>query len=177
METIKSIKSRTTTTYKTNVLDNIYAQELYKKIRDTIEWNDGIYSRKNGFTRLAHGIDPVDLLDQNNTKEYQEIYKEIFNVILEAIVCFNLSTKPLCIGDIYLNYYRNGNDYTPNHSHPKSKQLVISLGAKRKLEIGRKSIEMENGSAILFGSSVHGVPKDLNVTEGRISIAVFLIYD
>ena len=32
---------------------------------------------------------------------------------------------------------------------------------------------MDNGSAIIFGSSTHGVPKD-NSKEGRISIATFM---
>ena len=32
---------------------------------------------------------------------------------------------------------------------------------------------MKNGDAIIFGSGVHGVPKELT-SEGRISIAFFI---
>jgi len=34
---------------------------------------------------------------------------------------------------------------------------------------------MGNGDAIIFGSAIHGVPKDSNCKAGRISIAVFMI--
>lgn len=33
---------------------------------------------------------------------------------------------------------------------------------------------MKNGDAIIFGSSISGVPK-MNTTKGRISIATFMI--
>ena len=65
--------------------------------------------------------------------------------------------------------------YTPNHSHKGSHQLVISLGGKRTLTIGKKKFPMKNGDAIIFGGSTHGIPKEPNAQEGRISIATFMI--
>ena len=76
-----------------------------------------------------------------------------------------------------MNDYENGDMWTPNHTHKDTHQLVISLGAERNLVVRNKKYKMKNGSAIIFGSAVHGVPK-CNVEEGRISIAAFLIpYD
>jgi hypothetical protein len=78
------------------------------------------------------------------------------------------------IQGIYLNYYENGDHHTPNHSHKGTHQLVISLGQTRTLNVGGKDYSMENGDAIIFGGSVHGVPKD-NSVNGRISIATFMV--
>jgi hypothetical protein len=75
---------------------------------------------------------------------------------------------------IYLNYYENGEMWTPNHSHSGTHQLVISLGCPRTLQVTKKDYRMENGDAILFGSAIHGVPKEVNVKKGRISIATFM---
>ena len=65
--------------------------------------------------------------------------------------------------------------WTPNHSHKDTHQLVVSLGVTRTLQVGEKKYSMVNGSAIIFGSSIHGVPKDETVTGGRISIATFMV--
>ncbi len=54
------------------------------------------------------------------------------------------------------------------------KQLIISLGESRTLTIGSKEYNMENGDVEIFGSSYHSVPKNPEITKGRISIAVFI---
>lgn len=120
---------------------------LYYHLEDNIDWEDGVRS-KSGFTRKAKpmqlGIDSV-----------------VDNFILESLSKIGVTTF-----GIY-GIYRDGEDWTPNHSHPGMKQVVISLGSTRKLT-------MNNGDIIIFGSAVHGVPKDPNCTTGRISIALFL---
>ena len=78
------------------------------------------------------------------------------------------------ISHIYVNYYKDGNMWTPNHSHKGTHQIVISLGATRQLKVGKKTFDMSSGSAIIFGGSIHGVPKQPDVKEGRISIATFM---
>lgn len=155
------------TKYVENVLEKDEAMALYLNIRDNIQWKEGIRSR-HGFTRLAYGIDPCDL---------PQIYPELYNVILDVSTKLGLMTEdtPLLLGFVYLNYYRNGNDYTPQHSHKNTKQLIISLGETRNLTVAKKTYSMTNGSAIVFGSSIHGVPKDDRINEGRISIAVFIL--
>ena len=153
---------RVKTCYEENILSEDEALALYLTLRDSIDWTEGIRSRK-GFTRMAFGIEPESLMGE---------YRYLLEPIVRAGT--RLGLKVLTIGNVYLNYYRDGNDYTPNHSHTDSKQLVISLGTARNLVVGKKRIKMTNGSGILFGSAVHGVPKDESVKEGRISIAVFL---
>lgn len=152
----------TRTKYVKNVLDNLEATELYNDLLNTIEWRDGVKSKKEGFTRLAYTISIEELVEKR---------KHVLEVIYRSIAALNLDGAK--IYNIYLNYYRNGNDFTPNHSHKNSKQIIISLGATRTLKVGSKDYKMNNGDVIIFGSSIHGVPKEPEITEGRISIAVF----
>lgn len=144
------------TTYFPQLVEHDKAIELYHHLKDNVDWQDGIKS-KQGNTRKASsfelGID--DKFDQ---------------VVLNAL--FNIGN--VNIYGIYLNYYRNGEDWTPNHSHPGMKQFIISLGATRQLTMGKKVYPMNNGDCMIFGSSVHGVPKDPQCITGRISIALFL---
>jgi quercetin dioxygenase-like cupin family protein len=73
-----------------------------------------------------------------------------------------------------LNRYRNGDDFTPSHSHPRQHQIVVSLGASRTLKVGAKNYRLSHGDVILFGSSAHEVPKEPECKSERISIAVFM---
>ncbi len=156
--------NRIATKYIENVLDDDSATALYMHLKDNIAWSDGVRTRNGGFTRKAFLIEPT----------YLEYYQEVKHAIIKAIHAMEIVTEPITVGLIYLNYYRDGNDYTPLHSHADSKQLVISLGHPRTLSIGKKFIRMKNGSAVIFGSSTHGVPKETEITDGRISIAVFI---
>lgn len=140
------------------VIDDDVANNMYSYLRDNIIWEDGIKSRKTGFTRKAKALDVGEI-------------PELDKLIILALS--KLTTTQYLIHGIYLNYYENGNCYTPNHRHDKTHQLVISLGETRILTVGTKNHHMENGDAIIFGSSIHGVPQD-NSVNGRISIATFM---
>ena len=150
---------RLKTKFITDVIEYDTASTIYEVLKDTITWEEGVRSKK-GFTRLAKSIDLVE-------------QPELEKIIKDTLTKFNLATNYI-IGGVYINYYKDGQMWTPNHSHPKMHQLVISLGATRTLIVNKTSYKMNNGSAIMFGSSVHGVPKE-NVLDGRISIAVFMI--
>ena len=150
---------RCSTTFVENVLDQNTSTDLYEYLLDNIVWEDGIRSRK-GFTRKAKSLGGGD----NWT---------IDNAIDKSLKM--ITQQQYIIMGIYLNYYENGEMYTPNHSHKGTHQLVISLGAPRTLKVGKKNYLMSNGDGIIFGSSTHGVPKEPNVTTGRISIATFMI--
>jgi len=129
------------------------------------EWVEGIKSR-NGSTRLARRVDM-------ESEEGTLLLTTIADVLL-MMKTVDPSIPDYAVFGIYLNYYRDGNMYTPNHSHAKTHQLVISLGASRSFTIGTKKMILNDGDAILFGSSVHGVPKEPEVKTGRISIATFM---
>jgi hypothetical protein len=150
--------SRIVTQYYPQFIDSNRSIAMYEHFKDNIKWVDGIRS-KNGFTRKAIST----TLGKDSALDM--IIHDVFQKI--GIVEFGLH-------GIYMNYYRNGEDYTPNHSHIGMKQLIISLGATRTLTIGSKSYSMNNGDVIIFGSSIHGVPKESHCKDGRISIALFL---
>jgi hypothetical protein len=150
--------TKTKTRYLQTALDEKEALSLYEYLQTNIEWVEGIRSRK-GFTRLAKSID----LDQ---------YPELIEVIVRVLG--QIDPDEYILLGVYLNYYSNGNMWLPKHNHPGTQQLIISLGASRTLTVGTKQYSMSNGSAIIFGSASHGIPKEPDILEGRISIATFL---
>lgn len=140
------------------ILAEDHALALFCMLKENIQWDEGIRS-KRGFTRKAKALASGDI-------------PEVDYIIADILEKLG-KTNYLLLG-IYLNYYENGDMWTPNHTHPGTHQLVISLGATRTLFVGKKDYKMENGDAIIFGSSIHGIPKEETVIEGRISIATFM---
>ena len=130
---------------------------MYNYLQEYTEWERGVKSRK-GESRLAK---PFDLINGDKT---------VRDFITAAV---QLLKMDLYISHCYLNYYRDGQDSTPAHSHPGMKQVIISLGATRTLIVGKKSYVLKNGDVVIFGSSTHSVPRDDTVFNGRISIALF----
>jgi hypothetical protein len=154
------------TVYQPGLLNGDTCKDLYQFLANNIPWEDGIKSTRKGFTRKAKAMDVLQfmlMLDQNG---FSDILMPIFDTIQAH------SNRGIVCG-VYLNYYRDGNMWTPQHSHAKMTQLVVSLGATRCLTVASKEYKMSNGDVIVFGSSTHGVAKD-DSKEGRISIALFL---
>ena len=146
------------TVYKKKVLNENYATSLYHLLSNGIEWDEGVRSRK-GFTRKAKALRIGDIPEVD----------EAIGLALSSV-----TKTPYNVEFIYLNYYENGEMWTPNHSHAGTHQMVISLGCPRTLQVSKKDYLMENGDVILFGSAIHGIPKEPNVKEGRIAIATFM---
>ena len=145
--------------------DTETADFAYEYLVNTIEWEDGVRSRRTGFTRKAKAI------GFNSDEVVQNLILGVLQMIQDPA---NREEKSFGIGGIYLNWYRDGNDYTPSHSH-ETCQLIISLGSTRTLRVGNRDIPSGHGDVIVFGRSLHGVPKEPDVSDGRISIAVFLM--
>ena len=135
------------------------ATDLYEHLRDTVKWVEGIRSRK-GFTRKA-------------AYWYMGKDSKVDAAIMQGLDA--VAKYHYAISHVYINYYEDGDMWTPNHSHKGTHQLVISLGTTRTLEIGKRSFPMGNGDVIIFGGSTHGVPKEPSITDGRISIATFMV--
>jgi hypothetical protein len=154
--------SRTKTTFVKNALIDDDATNLYEKLKNDISWENGITSKRNGNhpTRKGKMLSIEDPL-----------FFDIMECVENTLLFFQ--EKYMVLG-AYLNYYENGENYSPNHSHANTQQLIISLGATRTLIIGNKEYKMINGSAIIFGTATHGVPKEPEVKNGRISIATFM---
>jgi hypothetical protein len=144
-----------------SILDLNSSTGYYNYLRDNIQWEEGVKSRKTGFTRLAKPLNVGD----NQVVDY--ILADVFNKL-------SFTNKYQILG-IYLNYYKDGTHHTPSHTHKGMTQLVVSLGATRTLKVGSKNYQLNNGDVIIFGSSAHSIPIESNVTEGRISIATFMI--
>jgi len=139
------------------------ADSLYSYLKDNIKWEESIKAKAKGYTtsRLGKALDFED-------------DEKVDDTIAAVLQSLNLSYNLLLLS-IYLNYYRNGGDMSPAHSHPKQCQIIISLGATRILTIGKKEYHLANGDVVVFGSSTHGIPLMPEVKEGRISIALFTI--
>lgn len=150
---------RMNTQYFPKLLDANMATTAYEYFRDNIQWENGIKSR-SGFTRKAKSL---SLTDDVMVEE----------ILMTAMNKMQLNQNYALLG-VYLNYYQDGNMYTPNHSHKGTHQIVVSLGATRTLTVGAKKYNMANGDVIIFGSSIHGIPKQPEIKEGRISIATFM---
>ncbi len=151
---------RTKTQHFPGFLEESIATNLYERLRDNTEWHEGIRS-KTGKTRLAYRVDDFESLEP----DLQELLSDVVRKCLQA----NAG-----IFGVYYNFYKDGTHYTPNHSHPGTIQAIISLGATRTLVIGKKQIQMANGDVAIFGATTHGIPREPDVKDGRISIALFL---
>ena len=146
------------TIFKKSVLTNEHATILYEYLYDNIDWEEGVRS-KYGKTRKAKPLNYGDI-------------PEIDYAIDTALK--SLSDVNYYVTGVYLNFYENGESWTPNHTHKGTHQLVISLGGSRNLIVSKNTYTMENGDCILFGSAVHGVPKTNEPVQPRISIATFM---
>ena len=135
---------------------------LFNSLKDEVKWENGIRSKK-GFTRKAFAV-PQD----------SPLMEELMVYVTTVLEKMETKCAYAMLG-IYLNYYQNGEMYTPSHKHPGTHQLIISLGTTRTLKVGSKSYPMKNGDSILFDSQLHSVPKESSVVDGRISIATFML--
>ena len=143
-------------------IDEDEASSLFLMLRDDIQWEDGVATKRSGFTRRAKEITPTQ-------------YPLLSELVLRCLDALAVEKRYIILG-IYLNYYEDGEMHTPNHSHRGTHQLVISLGGARTLNVGKTDHVMRGGDAIIFGSSVHGVKKEPGA-EPRISIATFMVPD
>jgi len=144
-----------------NSIEENEAMTLYYTLESEISWEESIRSRIGGYTREGKII-----------TRHDPYYTILCSYVTKCLELYSQDSLEL-VG-IYLNYYKDGQTWCPNHIHKGTTQLIISLGAKRVLRVGKKDYTMENGDTILFGSSIHGIQKDPDIKEGRISIAAFL---
>ena len=99
----------------------------YYTLLHEFQWTDGI---KNTRKACHYEMGTWDLLDKLIIQSIKNLYDK--------------SETEFILG-VYMNFYRDGNDHAPAHSHPKQKQVIISLGATRTLQIGTKHYNMKNG--------------------------------
>jgi len=158
----KGNKKKVMTVYRRSVIKKEKADDLYEFLESNVQWEEGIKSSKSGKeTRKAYSVSM-----KPNDKMVDDVIKQII---------FDSLNQDYLILGVYVNYYRDGNDWAPTHSHPGTIQSVISLGATRTLKIGKKDHVLNSGDVITFGASSHSLLQEPSVKEGRISIATFMI--
>lgn len=143
------------TVYVPNYIDIVTQNTLYNSVCETFKnkWRPGPRS-----SRLATA-QPLDAVPG--------IYDVVTRIMQEYL-------PESAVYNVYYNLYLNGSMYTPNHSHPDTLQIIISLGPGiRTLNVGKKPYIQSPGTLTIFGSSTHGVPKEPHIIEPRIGVAIF----
>lgn len=114
--------SRITTRYLPSLLSADLADDLFLYLKEEIDWEDGIYSKRaKAISRQGKSID--FLQDE-----------KLLPIILLTMEKFGVALPQ----GVYLNYYRNGKDFAPQHTHKDTTQVVISLGCVRTLNVGKE---------------------------------------
>jgi hypothetical protein len=165
---------RIVTEYFTNIFDNEQSDIIFNHLRNNIKWEESIRSKKEGnaFTRLGKYINNLD-----EDLILKDTVKGIIKHIGEKSV--KNSIKAIGLHGCYLNRYIDGTYWCPNHTHPGTKQIVVSFGAQRTLNVNKVGYKMKLGDGVIFGAASHGVPREEvtkindNVKYERISIALF----
>lgn len=166
--------SKTKTIFYPEILDSKTAEVAYDFIKNNTLWVDSVYSKKaKKITRKGYTVN----LDLSTLDVIDEFIIGIVENILINIEKKDGAKSNYGILGIYVNYYQDGKSFCPNHSHPGTTQLVLSLGTTRKFILGKKEYNVKAGDAIIFGSSIHGIPEQPEITDSRVSIAIFLKKD
>lgn len=98
-----------------SILEPEVADCYFELLKNEIPWRQGIYNQTILSPSLIHRVE-----DNTNL---------INNAILELIDnCLERLSLNGFIHDVYLEYYRNGQDWAPFHHHCGEDEIVISLG-------------------------------------------------
>ena len=155
--------ARIRTKHYPGLVDKDVASEIYQYLLKNIPWRESVKS-KGRHTRNGCALAFPE-------KDSEDLVSQLVTTVMENKK-LDLPENVQHLG-VYLNHYKDGNEFSPSHNHPKQVQVIISLGATRTLIVGKKEYKLKSGDVIVFGSSMHSVPKDPDVKEGRISIATF----
>ncbi len=106
---------------------------------------------------------------------FKDVSTEIALVVSELLQLAKLTITdgatiiPL---QLFLCYYRSGKDVCPMHSH-KCRQLTLSIGADRVMTVGKRKVNLSNGSVIYLHTEKHGILKEDSVEGNRLSLNLF----
>lgn len=153
--------------YYPNFIPKSASSAVFETFLKITPWKDGICSRttKGKPSRKAYSV------DMQATDNVNQSYVSFITGCMSQL---DINSEYAVLG-IYANYYRDGNDCAPTHSHQGQTQLVVSFGASRKLIVKDKTFVMNSGDLIIFGPEPHSVPQQPEVTEPRISLATFMV--
>lgn len=147
-----------------NYLNLYQSRNIYGILKENVPWNEGVKTRNGSISRMQCHVSECDLKIQ-----------EFLNDLMVKTLKLHVKDKTTIVS-IYLNYYRDNSDYCPKHRHTDTKQMILSLGCTRKINIDGLDYTINSGDLIFFDDEVHSIPKSkILKEEGRISIAVFYV--
>eukprot|EP00928_Gymnodinium_smaydae_P004562 TRINITY_DN11547_c0_g1_i2.p2 TRINITY_DN11547_c0_g1~~TRINITY_DN11547_c0_g1_i2.p2 ORF type:complete len:332 (-),score=52.30 TRINITY_DN11547_c0_g1_i2:350-1345(-) len=80
--------------------------------------------------------------------------------------------EELALMQLLLNYYPAGSDSVKAHRHP-CRQICVSLGAPRELEVEGQLLRMCHGDALHLDGEMHSVPPADVAAKPRLSLCLF----
>lgn len=162
-------------------LSSIFGESkgFYERLKNEVQW-ETIQWTRGPLPRLC--ARSVQLTSVGST-----IVSWLQNFFLEQLGC------DMQVVDVFGNFYRNGNDYLPQHRDNYDVQGVelhvvsISFGASRHFDFKSgtkliKSYQLEAGDVIVFDPHMnkkytHGISKSTTLKEGRINLTCFVLFD
>lgn len=76
--------------------------------------------------------------------------------------------------ELFICYYKDGNDSCPIHKH-NCEQITLSFGESRIIIVNNKKILLKHGDVLYLKGQKHGIPKDENIKNPRISFNLFFV--
>ncbi|GAH02718.1 unnamed protein product [marine sediment metagenome] len=148
--------------------------DVYERLKTEVNWVPKIWNGKPLPRLCCHSV-------QNTS-----IGNDIANWLINT--CKNSLNVNIEISDIFGNYYRDGNDYLPDHSDQYNEWIIsLSFGTTRLFRfrnIETRKIEtpkfyLKSGDIMIFSPAMnythkHGIPKQKQIQEGRINLTVFV---
>ncbi len=130
---------------------------------------------------------------KNNPLPWTPLLLEIRKWIIETIMTELPELNFPVFNSVLLNHYRTGTDSVSWHSDNEKELgkkpfiVSVSFGATRKFKLkhnhtkDKADIDLESGSLLIMAGSTqhywqHQVPKELDVTEGRINLTFRYIF-
>lgn len=148
----------------------IYDLPIINELINNIPWREVYWKTNSKLPRLVASLPVEELLEY--VPELISIVENV-SIIGKILSC-------------WLNYYRDGNDYTPYHKDSyQCTVLNISFGGVRKFSYkpsnggNAQSYDMSNGDCIMFDQEfndhyVHTLTKTKKQCQPRVSLVLFV---
>lgn len=138
---------------------------IYENLKNEIDWQIKMWNGK-----------PLPRLCCNSAQRFETV-SNLLDIIQLFFLNKGITYQFL---DVFANYYRNGDDYLPQHSDNYECDVIsLSFGATRlfKFSTGEKYY-LKSGDIICFDEqqnkiSKHGIPKQSQIKDGRINLTIF----
>lgn len=116
-------------------------------------------------------------VNELNFEDIEPIYVNVVHEMLELAAKTITDGSSLIPIQIFVNYYKNGNNVCPMHKH-RCRQMTLSFGTDRTMRIVNKEgkkveFTLYNGSIIYLHGQEHSIIRETGIDEDRISFNLF----